>query len=316
MGQILRSSTTTTKAGASSNTESSSEPERELASRYGINPTTVATWRRPELLHGELPASSVSKQIRELKSAQERHQVLLLLCGQFVAEDQVEELDRVVQRQQTLIMQVGRVVLDASQRESLDLPVPDLHHEVDHFRLEEALSFEIVHQIVGVKGRLMAARALALAEEDLLSAHFGWRRLGGNELAEQVELGRGREVQYFLEVGHEVDLASPLERVHALLRSDHDVAVEIGSALLELGEILDRLQGTLRAEQPLDVHAAERHGLDAVAEPLRADTGIEVRGAVLVAVRMAIEASRTLAGHCRFAIVGGIELLLRERRQQ
>ena len=76
----------------------------------------------------------------------------------------------------------------------------------------------------------------------------------------------------------------------------HDIAVEIGGALLEFGEILDRLQGALRAEQPLDVHAAERHRLDAVAEPLRTGIGRQVRRAVLVAVRMAIKASRALAG--------------------
>src|SRR5258708_22554225 len=121
----------------------------------------------------------------------------------------------------------------------------------------------------------MAARALALTEEDLLSAHFGLRRLGGIKLAEQIKLGRGREVQHLLEVSHEVDLAAALERIHALLRSGHNVAVEIGGALLELSEILDRLQGTLRAEQPLNVHAAERHRAYAMAEPLGAGIGGE-----------------------------------------
>src|SRR5713101_4922456 len=130
----------------------------------------------------------------------------------------------------------------------------------------------------------MAAPALALTEEDRLSTHFGWRRLGGIKLAKQVKLGRGREIQHLLEVGHEVDLAAALERVHALLRSGHDVAVEIGRALLELGEILDRLQGTLRTEEPLNVYAAERHCADAMAEPLRAGIGGEVCGAVLVAI--------------------------------
>ena len=37
-----------------------------------------------------------------------------------------------------------------------------------------------------------------------------------------------------------------------------DIAVEIGGALLEFGEILDRLQGALRAEEPLNVQAAKR----------------------------------------------------------
>jgi hypothetical protein len=41
-------------------------------------------------------------------------------------------------------------------------------HVVDHHRLEEALGLQVVHQIVGVEERLMASRALAPAEEDLL----------------------------------------------------------------------------------------------------------------------------------------------------
>jgi hypothetical protein len=49
-----------------------------------------------------------------------------------------------------------------------------------------------MHQVIGVIGRLMTVRALALAEEHVLSAHFGRRRLGGIELAQQVELGRAR----------------------------------------------------------------------------------------------------------------------------
>jgi hypothetical protein len=35
---------------------------------------------------------------RTLKGAQERHQVLLLLCGQLVAQDQIEEFDGIIQR--------------------------------------------------------------------------------------------------------------------------------------------------------------------------------------------------------------------------
>ena len=100
-------------------------------------------------------------------------------------------------------MLVGRVVFDAAERESLDLPIPHLHRVVDHFRLEKALRFEIVHQVVGVIRWLVAAGALALAEEEILPVHFGWCRFGRIELAKRVELGRGRKVQDFLEVGHE-----------------------------------------------------------------------------------------------------------------
>ena len=61
-------------------------------------------------------------------------------------------------------------------------------------------------------------------------------------------MGAGGKVKHLLEVGHAVDLAAALEWIHALLCSDHGVAIEIGGALLELGEILDRFQGTLRTE--------------------------------------------------------------------
>src|SRR5712692_6753803 len=251
-----------------------------------------------------------------LEGAQERHQILLLLRLQFRAEDQVEELDRILQRQQTLVVQVGRVVLDAAQHKGFDQAVADGHHVVDHHRLEEPLGLEVVHRVVGVKGRLVAVRALALAEEDLLATHLGLCRLGGIELAIDVELGCRRKVQHLFKIGHEVDRGAAREGVRALLRGDHNIAVEIGGALLEFGEILDRLQGTLRAEEPLSVQAAERHRPDAVAELLRTGIGSEVRRAVLVAVRMAIKACRADAGNRRAAIVGGIELLLREGRQQ
>ncbi len=174
-----------------------------------------------------------------------------------------------------------------------DRPVADRHHVVDHHRLEEALGLEVVHQ--SCRCRTAADGRLAhwpLPKKIVLAPHLGLRRLGGIELAEDVELRRRRKVQHLLKIGHEVDLAAALERIDALLRGDHDIAVEIGGALLELGEILDRLQGTLRAEQPLNVDTAQRDRLDAVAEGLRAGIRGEVRRAVLVAVRMAIEASR------------------------
>jgi len=96
----------------------------------------------------------------------------------------------------------------------------------------------------------MASRALALAEEDLLAAHLGLCRLSGIEFAEDVELGRRGKVQHLLKIGHEVDLAAALERVYAFLCGRHDVTVEIGGALLEFGEILDRLERPLRAAVP------------------------------------------------------------------
>src|SRR5207245_9977216 len=78
-----------------------------------------------------------------LERAQERDQILLFLRRKFRAEDQVEELDRVLQRQQTLVVHIGRVILDAAQRKGFDWPIPDGHHVVDHHRLEEALRLAV-----------------------------------------------------------------------------------------------------------------------------------------------------------------------------
>jgi hypothetical protein len=95
-------------------------------------------------------------------------------------------------------------------------------------------------------------------------------RLGGIELAEDVQLRRGWKVEQFLELCHVVRLAAALQDIDALLGGEDRVTVEIGGALLELGEILDGLQRPLRAEQALDVHAAQRRCLDAMAMLLRA----------------------------------------------
>jgi hypothetical protein len=55
----------------------------------------------------------------------------------------------------------------------LNRPTPTrTHRVVNHFGLEETLGQEIVDQVVGVVGRLVAAGALALAEENLLPPAF------------------------------------------------------------------------------------------------------------------------------------------------
>ena len=77
-----------------------------------------------------------------------------------------------------------------------------------------------------------------------------------------------------------MDLAASLQDVHALLGGDHRIAVEVGRPLLELGEILDAPQRPLRAEQPLDVHAAQRRRVEPVPEFLGANVADQVRRAV------------------------------------
>jgi hypothetical protein len=53
-------------------------------------------------------------------------------------------------------------------------------------------------------------------------------------------------------------------------------------------EVLDGLQRALQAEQPLDVHAAQRRRLDPMAELLRPDVADQMVGPVRVAVLVAI----------------------------
>src|SRR6202045_2277116 len=112
---------------------------------------------------------------RRSEGAKERNQIALLLTGQFRAEHQIEELNRIIERQQAPVVQVGRRILDTAQREGLDGSVADFIQAVDHLRLEEALGLEIVHQVIGVIGRGVAGIAAALAEEYLLAAQLGGR---------------------------------------------------------------------------------------------------------------------------------------------
>ena len=77
---------------------------------------------------------------------------------------------------------------EAAQRKCFDRSITDRHHVIDHHRLEKALGAEVVHKVVGIEGRLVTARALAFAKENLLAAEFGLSRLGGIEFAKDVEL--------------------------------------------------------------------------------------------------------------------------------
>ena len=73
------------------------------------------------------------------------------------------------------------------------------------------------------------------------------------------------------------------------------VAVEVGGALLELGEVLDRAEAPLRAVDLLVEHAAEADGVEAEPALLRADVGVEVELAGGVAVDVAVEAGHAQA---------------------
>src|SRR5688572_9110390 len=101
--------------------------------------------------------------------------------------------------------------------------------------------------------------------------------------------------------------------MHALLLCDDRITIEVRGSLLELGEVLDGTQRSLRAEQTLLVHTAKARRVDAAAKLLWPDVANEVRTGVRMAVGVALEARHA---HARFqtASIGGlIELLLREQ---
>ncbi len=122
----------------------------------------------------------------------------------------------------------------------------------------------------------MADGASRLAEEDRLAAQLGLRRLLLVEPAEVVELRNWREVEQLLELGHRMDLAAAFEVIGALPHRGVRFAVEVRRPLLELGEVLDRFERALRAEQALDVDATQRRHVDAVPERLRPNIADDV----------------------------------------
>ena len=105
----------------------------------------------------------------------------------------------------------------------------------------------------------------------------------------RVELRRRRKVEHVLHLRHVADLDA-VENVHAFLHGVNLVAVEIGRALLELGEILDRAQAALRAVNLLVEHAAQADRIQPEPSLLRPDVGTQMELPRRVAVHVAIEA--------------------------
>src|SRR5258705_3025761 len=131
-------------------------------------------------------------------------------------------------------MHIRRRIFDTAQRKCLDGSVAGGIHAVYHLRLEEALGFEIMHQIVGVVRGGMAGTALSLAEEDVLPPQLSGRGLAWIELAEYVQLRCRWEAQLLLEFRHQVDLIDANDGIQALLSGGYVVGGGIWSSLLEL----------------------------------------------------------------------------------
>ena len=173
--------------------------------------------RTPGRLRSELP--------------HERYQILLLLRIEFQLKNKIEELDGVLERKKAAVVQIRRAVFNPPQRERLDRPNTGF--------LQEALQMQVVHLMVEVEGRGVTACALPFAEEHLLAAPFAFGRLTRIETSGcRVELRCRRKVQHVLHLSHVTDL-NAIEDHHALLHGVNRIAVEVGSPLFELREVLD-----------------------------------------------------------------------------
>ena len=135
---------------------------------------------------------------------------------------------------------------------------------------------QVVHLVVEVERRRVAGGALALAEEELLAAQLALGRLGRVEPARDgSSFGAGGKSSMFCIWAMWVTWTRS-RIMHALLHGVDRIAVEVGGALLELGEVLDRPQAPLRAVDLLVEHAAQARRVEPEAALLRADVGVEV----------------------------------------
>src|SRR5262249_38016187 len=113
-----------------------------------------------------------------------------------------------------------------------------------------------------------------------------------------------------------MNLTAALQRGDSFLGGDDRVAVEVGAALLEFGEVFDRAQSALRAEKALDIDSAQAGSVYPSPVSLRADVAHQMCPTVGVAVDVAIKASYATARPFRPAILSDVELLLRKLGQQ
>lgn len=179
------------------------------------------------------------------------------------------------------------------------------------------LQLQIVHVVVHERRlRDMALRAAALAHEHALTCQFLLAGQMGIEPAERVELRRRRKIDDVLHLRHHRHLVCAIGQVDALPGSADMIAVEVCGALLEFGKILDRAQRPFRPMDLLVEQTAQAGRVETEARGLRPDIGRQMKGRVGVEVGMAIEAGYAQALRRHLAVLGLIEFLLWERRQE
>jgi hypothetical protein len=164
--------------------------------------------------------------------------------------------------------------------------------------------------------RDVADRALTLAHEHFLARQLFLGRQGRIKPAQWVELGGWRKVDHVLHLRHHRQLIGSVGQMDALARGADVIAVEVGGPLLELGEVLDRAQRALGAVNLLVEHAAQAGGVEPETGRLRPHLGGLMEGTVAVEVGVAVQACHAQMLLGALAVLGLIEFLLRERREQ
>ena len=143
--------------------------------------------------------------------------------------------------------------------------------------------------MVRICRRLMAGHASGFPEEQILALHLLRRCLFAVEPPRhRIQLRGRREIDHVLHLRH-MRHQQTVDHIHAFFDRPDLIAVEIGGALLELGEILHGPQAALRPMNLLVEHPAKADRIEAHAITLRARVRIQVELAGGVEINVAIE---------------------------
>src|SRR5439155_25584056 len=122
---------------------------RDSRVRGGAGGGATSTWPRA----GPWEPPRGLRRCVPLQLAHEGDQGGLLPRRQLYAQDEVEELHRILQREQPPIVQVRRRILDTPQGEGLDRPLGMNPLTIDGAGRIEAFHFQIVHLVGEIDGR-------------------------------------------------------------------------------------------------------------------------------------------------------------------
>src|ERR1035437_7550612 len=142
----------------------------------------------------------------------------------------------------------------------------------------------------------MTGGATGFPVKNGFATQFAGPGLGGIKLAVDVQFGRRREIEQRQELRHKMDLRASFKNIDPLLGSHAMIAVEVCGALFELGEILHRLQGSLRAEQTLNTYSPQGRCIDPVPELLRSYVPDQRIGSIGDPVGMTIKTGNAQTG--------------------